>query len=374
MTSGPLTNPFLPTEEAQRMMGGTYPGNDIARASLLQMNEISRRAELAGMSFAPATVNGRETGDEDPDPDRPNSALRMMADAAGLMDESKPMVSPTTAPSRKDTLARIEELHKSRPGSSAGMRDMTFGVNGTYDLPFDSSNNPASSSSGWAAGAGAADEDPGEVHEGLRVFTMGHLMPKSGQDDANGNWTYDGGSLGDAMLPALTVADTYQSASSPTTGSTPPSSAGRPSSSGSKNGITAVPSSSSPAKTTARSPTPQKLRVRRSTFVPGWAVPPRVLLVDDDEVNRRMSSKFLQVFGCTIDVAVDGLQAVNRMNLEKYDLVLMVCLYVLKLLVVHLSWSGHRYAETGRCDCDIDDSAIRSYDTYHFNDEQLTTE
>ncbi|KAI6144149.1 SKN7, two-component response regulator, partial [Pisolithus tinctorius] len=54
----------------------------------------------------------------------------------------------------------------------------------------------------------------------------------------------------------------------------------------------------------------QKLRVRRSTFVPGWAVPPRVLL-------------FLQVFGCAIDVAVDGVGAVNKMNLEKYDLVLM---------------------------------------------------
>lgn len=73
-----------------------------------------------------------------------------------------------------------------------------------------------------------------------------------------------------------------------------------------------------------RVPTPQRLRVRRSTFVPGWAVPPRVLLVDDDAVSRKLSSKFLQVFGCTIDVAVDGVGAVNKMNLEKYDLVLMV--------------------------------------------------
>ncbi|KAH7889124.1 SKN7, two-component response regulator [Phlebopus sp. FC_14] len=67
----------------------------------------------------------------------------------------------------------------------------------------------------------------------------------------------------------------------------------------------------------------RKLRVRRSTFVPAWAVPPRVLLVDDDAVSRRLSSKFLQVFGCAIDVAVDGVGAVNKMNLEKYDLVLM---------------------------------------------------
>ncbi|KAI0761396.1 CheY-like superfamily, partial [Irpex lacteus] len=57
--------------------------------------------------------------------------------------------------------------------------------------------------------------------------------------------------------------------------------------------------------------------------IPVWTVPPKVLLVDDDVVCRRLSSKFLQVFGCFIDVAVDGIGAVNKMNLEKYDLVLM---------------------------------------------------
>ena len=71
----------------------------------------------------------------------------------------------------------------------------------------------------------------------------------------------------------------------------------------------------------------KKLRVRRSTFVPGWAVPPRVLLVDDDAISRKLSSKFLQVFGCTTDVAVDGMSAVTKMNLEKYDLVLMVSVF-----------------------------------------------
>ncbi|KAG8949234.1 kinase-regulated stress-responsive transcription factor skn7 [Tulasnella sp. 419] len=59
------------------------------------------------------------------------------------------------------------------------------------------------------------------------------------------------------------------------------------------------------------------------TIVPGWAVPPRVLLVDDDPVSRKLFSKFLQVCGCTIGVAVDGIGAVNKVNLEKYDLVLM---------------------------------------------------
>ena len=64
---------------------------------------------------------------------------------------------------------------------------------------------------------------------------------------------------------------------------------------------------------------------RRSAVGPSWAVPPRVLLVDDDAVNRTLSSKFLQVYGCSIDVATDGFGAVDKMNGKKYDLVLMVC-------------------------------------------------
>lgn len=68
---------------------------------------------------------------------------------------------------------------------------------------------------------------------------------------------------------------------------------------------------------------PHSVRVRRQTFVPGWAVPPKILLVDDDAVYRNMSSKFLQVFGCEADVAVDGISALDKVNVEKYDLILM---------------------------------------------------
>ncbi|KAJ3279321.1 kinase-regulated stress-responsive transcription factor skn7, partial [Borealophlyctis nickersoniae] len=66
------------------------------------------------------------------------------------------------------------------------------------------------------------------------------------------------------------------------------------------------------------------MRVTRTTLVPSWAVPPRVLLVDDDDINRKMSTRLLQVFGCSIDVAVDGVDAVERMGVgNKYDIVLM---------------------------------------------------
>ncbi len=61
--------------------------------------------------------------------------------------------------------------------------------------------------------------------------------------------------------------------------------------------------------------------------VPPWSPsgrPPHAyLLVDDDEVCRRLSSKFLHVFGCSIDYAVDGMSAVSKMNAQRYDLVLM---------------------------------------------------
>ncbi|ORX87425.1 hypothetical protein K493DRAFT_306888 [Basidiobolus meristosporus CBS 931.73] len=64
-------------------------------------------------------------------------------------------------------------------------------------------------------------------------------------------------------------------------------------------------------------------QLRKSSFTPNWATPPKVLLVEDDAVCRRLSTKLLQIFGCSFDVATDGVAAVNKMNLEKYDIVLM---------------------------------------------------
>ncbi|KAJ7482228.1 hypothetical protein B0H11DRAFT_2280069 [Mycena galericulata] len=61
----------------------------------------------------------------------------------------------------------------------------------------------------------------------------------------------------------------------------------------------------------------------QSPLMPRWVVAPHVLVVEDDAISRKLSSKFLQVFGCTNDVAVDGVDAVNKMTEAKYDLVLM---------------------------------------------------
>lgn len=299
------TNPFVPAQEAQRMMG-SYPESDVARESLMQMNEISRRAEVAGMSFDPTGTNG--TSSTAPvttmDQPRPNSALsRIMA--AGILPTNADV--PIRPLSRVDALARMEEqLQRNRSSPSSGngqirIAESPFNSDGFF-LPNNGENGEIISTPFPSAGLS---------HEGLQVFTVGHLMPRSAMDDDNGNWSYD---------------DTMEVVN-PTTQD--PSMAGY---------------SAAGEQTPALPSTAQKLRVRRSTYVPGWSVPPRVLLVEDDAVSRKLSSKFLQIFGCAIDVAVDGVGAVNKMNLERYDLVLMVRAF-LHCNIIFLTFdAGHCHA------------------------------
>ncbi|KAG6878519.1 hypothetical protein C0992_007970 [Termitomyces sp. T32_za158] len=146
----------------------------------------------------------------------------------------------------------------------------------------------------------------GAEHEALHVLTVGHLMPRAGE-----GWYEQQQDQGQSQS---------QSQSRNRSRSQSQNQAQE------RYGFGEDGSSPQQQSSTSTAATPRSqsvLRVRRSAFVPGWAVPPRVLIVDDDAVSRKLGSKFLQVFGCTIDVAVDGVSAVNKMNLEKYDLVLM---------------------------------------------------
>ncbi|KJA17940.1 hypothetical protein HYPSUDRAFT_45783 [Hypholoma sublateritium FD-334 SS-4] len=195
-------------------------------------------------------------------------------------------------------------------------------------------------------GALAPPVSEGEMmtHEGLQVYTVGHLLPRNTYvEDAQGNWSFDPAALGagDVLGGLGGVEQQQQQGQGEMGGGGGGGVYGEDAEDGEEvvrptppGGMAPLPaplasSSSSPSSGSGSGSggqsgaTQQKLRVRRSTFVPGWAVPPRVLLVDDDAVSRRLSSKFLKVFGCTTDVAVDGIGAVNKMNLEKYDLVLM---------------------------------------------------
>jgi CheY-like chemotaxis protein len=68
---------------------------------------------------------------------------------------------------------------------------------------------------------------------------------------------------------------------------------------------------------------------RSSDFPPlrGWGVnfedKPHVLVVDDNQANRAVAGAFCSLFGCTHDFATDGLDAVEAVRGQRYDLVLM---------------------------------------------------
>ena len=64
---------------------------------------------------------------------------------------------------------------------------------------------------------------------------------------------------------------------------------------------------------------------KKSAFAdPGWIRPPRILLVEDDPTCRQIGSKFLYSFCCVIETALDGVQAIAKMQEGvKYDMILM---------------------------------------------------
>jgi CheY-like chemotaxis protein len=51
----------------------------------------------------------------------------------------------------------------------------------------------------------------------------------------------------------------------------------------------------------------------------------RILLVDDNEINREVALVLLTDEGLVVDVATDGQQAVDMLARERYDCVLMDC-------------------------------------------------
>ena len=57
----------------------------------------------------------------------------------------------------------------------------------------------------------------------------------------------------------------------------------------------------------------------------GRAVGPRILLVEDNPVNREVAVGMLESLGCTIDAAENGWLAIEAMNTQAYDAVLMDC-------------------------------------------------
>lgn len=53
--------------------------------------------------------------------------------------------------------------------------------------------------------------------------------------------------------------------------------------------------------------------------------PPRILMVEDNQINQRVGKLILQRAGFNIDLANDGREALEAHKSEPYDLILMDC-------------------------------------------------
>ncbi|RMZ88362.1 hypothetical protein DV736_g4408, partial [Chaetothyriales sp. CBS 134916] len=97
-----------------------------------------------------------------------------------------------------------------------------------------------------------------------------------------------------------------------------------------------IPPKQEPTDHASGAPPYSDPRKRSAAYAdPGWIRQPRVLLVEDDPTCRQIGGKFLYSFNCFIDTALDGLEAVSKIQDPnqppglppgggpKYDLILM---------------------------------------------------
>lgn len=53
------------------------------------------------------------------------------------------------------------------------------------------------------------------------------------------------------------------------------------------------------------------------------SAPPRILVVEDNLINQRMATLFLRRLGYNVDVAENGLEALQALQRDTYDIILM---------------------------------------------------
>ncbi len=65
---------------------------------------------------------------------------------------------------------------------------------------------------------------------------------------------------------------------------------------------------------------PNPIQLNKS---PIWETPPSILLVEDNAINRMVAKFTLERLGCLVELAVDGLDAVDKAAQGRYDLIFM---------------------------------------------------
>lgn len=332
--------PFVSSQDASKLIG-SY--DEVARASFGQMSDISQRAASQSNDANDQEGNRATSSHGRSSSSRAGASPAQASVAASTHARSSTgrpsMGNGNLSPKSTASLASPATVGPDVPVAPSALPEKSRATPGHSDdtsmflHPPHLDNNESSTLFNTAANALDNPSLAGFEGAGLRVFTVGTLQPREANGESSGP--------SPSQLSAAFARASGQSGSgaggSPDFGISVPHLESLPSAMPrvDKRTTSTAPTPNphggkddSAEASGSRSGTPSEggsnmLRVRRSTYVPGWAVPPRVLLVDDDAVCRKLSSKFLQVFGCAIDVAVDGVNAVNKMNLEQYDLVLM---------------------------------------------------
>jgi len=70
---------------------------------------------------------------------------------------------------------------------------------------------------------------------------------------------------------------------------------------------------------------PAELTNGEGAGIPQPLCNPRVLIAEDNPINRIVAVRFLERFGCTVDTASNGVEALNMVQRNSYKLVLMDC-------------------------------------------------
>lgn len=150
----PYPHQFVPAQEL-----GLQDPDMVARLSLVQMNEMSRRAASDAEFRTPTSM--------------PRSGSGASGSSAG---EEMHMQRTSGTHSHLHRGGQQQQQSPSQASTQDG--------NATFILPPDMN---------WDA--------PTTMHEGLQVFTVGHLLPRSSAEDQNGNWMFNVNSSTGAVPP-----------------------------------------------------------------------------------------------------------------------------------------------------------------------------
>ena len=74
--------------------------------------------------------------------------------------------------------------------------------------------------------------------------------------------------------------------------------------------------------------------------IPEWTVSPRILVADIEYDSGELMRNLLRTFKCTVDVAKDGPEAVEKAKTDRYHLILIVSILAKIFRSYHVAYGS----------------------------------